>query len=77
MTEPQTQPQPETEPRIPTIDLEPWISGDERTRKDIARTVDDALQTAGFLLVTGHGVDPGLRSRIREASVPSSPSLSM
>ncbi|MFE2888273.1 isopenicillin N synthase family dioxygenase [Streptomyces sp. NPDC059272] len=68
MTEPQTQTELRSEPRIPTIDLGPWISGDERTRKDIARTVDDALQSAGFLLVTGHGVDPGLRSRIREAS---------
>ncbi|WP_316311822.1 2-oxoglutarate and iron-dependent oxygenase domain-containing protein, partial [Clavibacter michiganensis] len=35
---------------------------------DIARTVDEALRTAGFLLVTGHGVDPALRSRIRTAA---------
>jgi isopenicillin N synthase-like dioxygenase len=70
VTEPQTQPQiqPQIKPRVPTIDLGPWIDGDEQTREDIARTVDDALQTAGFLLVTGHGVDPSLRSRIREAA---------
>lgn len=57
-----------TEPRIPTIDLKPWFDGDPEVRARIARTVDEALQTAGFLLVTGHGVDPSLRSRIREAA---------
>ena len=57
-----------SEPRIPTIDLRPWLSGDTEARREIARTVDEALQTAGFLLVTGHGVDPGLRTRIRTAA---------
>lgn len=55
-------------PRIPTVDLRPWLSGDADTRAAIARTVDEALGTAGFLLVTGHGVDPSLRGRIREAA---------
>ncbi|MFF2998889.1 isopenicillin N synthase family dioxygenase [Streptomyces sp. NPDC057950] len=55
-------------PRIPTVDLRPWLSGDRATRARIARTVDDALRTAGFLLVTGHGVDPSLRARIRAAA---------
>ncbi|WP_338697554.1 2-oxoglutarate and iron-dependent oxygenase domain-containing protein [Streptomyces sp. Q6] len=57
---------PGAEPRIPTIDLLPWLSGDPAARAEIARTVDRALQTAGFLLVTGHGVDPALRTAIRE-----------
>ncbi|MGW5663027.1 isopenicillin N synthase family dioxygenase [Streptomyces sp. NPDC003758] len=57
-----------TDPRIPTIDLRPWLHGDPAARARIARTVDEALQTAGFLLVTGHGVDPSLRTRIREAA---------
>ncbi|GAA1946993.1 2-oxoglutarate and iron-dependent oxygenase domain-containing protein [Streptomyces durmitorensis] len=56
------------EPRIPTIDLEPWLSGDPAARAAVARTVDRALRTAGFLLVTGHGVDPSLRTRIRAAA---------
>jgi isopenicillin N synthase-like dioxygenase len=59
---------PAPAPRIPTVDLGPWLSGDPAARKEIARTVDEALQTAGFLLVTGHGVDPDLRSGIREAA---------
>ncbi|MFJ8821502.1 isopenicillin N synthase family dioxygenase [Streptomyces sp. NPDC102467] len=56
--------------RIPTIDLRPWRSGDPAARAEIASTVDSALRTAGFLLVTGHGVDPALRARIRDAARP-------
>ncbi|MFJ5271232.1 isopenicillin N synthase family dioxygenase [Streptomyces sp. NPDC088358] len=59
---------PPARPRIPTVDLRPWLAGDRATRARIARTVDDALRTAGFLLVTGHGVDPSLRARIRAAA---------
>jgi isopenicillin N synthase-like dioxygenase len=57
-----------TSPRIPTVDLGPWLSGDPGARQAIAATVDEALQTAGFLLVTGHGVDPALRTGIRDAA---------
>nr|WP_229329369.1 2-oxoglutarate and iron-dependent oxygenase domain-containing protein [Streptomyces sp. UNOC14_S4] len=53
---------------MPTIDLGTWRHGPERDRADLARTVDDALKTAGFLLVTGHGVDAPLRSGIRDAA---------
>jgi isopenicillin N synthase-like dioxygenase len=55
-------------PRIPTVDLRPWLEGGPQERARIARTVDEALQRAGFLLVTGHGVDPVLRARIRAAA---------
>ncbi|WP_411088477.1 isopenicillin N synthase family dioxygenase [Streptomyces sp. 061-3] len=57
-----------SEPRIPTIDLRPWLSGDAQARRETAATVDAALQAAGFLLVTGHGVDPALRTAIRDAA---------
>ncbi|MDT3396100.1 2-oxoglutarate and iron-dependent oxygenase domain-containing protein [Streptomyces sp. B1866] len=57
-----------TTPTVPTIDLTPWRTGGLAARGEIARTVDRALQTAGFLLVTGHGVDPSLRSGIRDAA---------
>ncbi|MGW7242897.1 isopenicillin N synthase family dioxygenase [Streptomyces sp. NPDC054804] len=57
-----------TGPRIPSVDLRPWLDGDEDDRREIARTVDSALQTAGFLLVTGHGVDAELRNGVREAA---------
>lgn len=52
-------------PVIPVIDLGPWLAGDPQTRARTAATVDAALRTAGFLLVTGHGVDPELRREIR------------
>lgn len=66
VTEPVTTSSPG--PRVPTIDLRPWLTGDPESRGTIARTVDEALQSAGFLLVTGHGVDPDLRTRIRAAA---------
>jgi isopenicillin N synthase-like dioxygenase len=43
---------------IPTVDL-----------RDVdAAAVDEALQKAGFLLVTGHGVDDALRAEVRAAA---------
>ena len=57
-----------SEPRIPTIDLRPWLDGDAQERGEIARTVDEALRTAGFLQDTGHREDPSLRTRIRAAA---------
>ncbi|OAH09277.1 isopenicillin N synthase family dioxygenase [Streptomyces jeddahensis] len=68
MTEATTAQSVGQQPRIPTIDLRPWLTGGPEARAEIARTVDEALQTAGFLLVTGHGVDPSLRERIRAAA---------
>lgn len=68
MSSPTSAKAPAVAPRIPTVDLRPWLSGDVEARAAIARTVDDALQTAGFLLVTGHGIDPALRAGIREAA---------
>ncbi|MCX5380636.1 isopenicillin N synthase family oxygenase [Streptomyces sp. NBC_00091] len=54
--------------QVPVIDLGPWRSGEPAARSRIAAQVDEALQAAGFLLVTGHGVDPALPARIREAA---------
>ncbi|HEX4723957.1 MAG TPA: 2-oxoglutarate and iron-dependent oxygenase domain-containing protein [Pseudonocardiaceae bacterium] len=50
---------------IPSIDLRPWYDGGTAGRRQVAVRVDHALQTAGFLLVTGHGVDPALRAEVR------------
>ncbi|MFF2197457.1 isopenicillin N synthase family dioxygenase [Streptomyces sp. NPDC058157] len=54
--------------QVPVIDLGPWRSGGPAARARIAARVDEALQAAGFLLVTGHGVDPALPARIRAAA---------
>ncbi|MFC5149445.1 isopenicillin N synthase family dioxygenase [Streptomyces aureoversilis] len=53
---------------IPTIDLSLWRSGDRRSRDRLATAVDRSLERAGFLLVTGHGVDPDLPAAIRTAA---------
>ncbi|MEU7606879.1 2-oxoglutarate and iron-dependent oxygenase domain-containing protein, partial [Streptomyces sp. NPDC041003] len=46
--------------QVPVIDLGPWRSGGAQDRARTAARVDEALRAAGFLLVTGHGVDPSL-----------------
>ncbi len=51
---------------VPIIDLRPWYDGSDRL--GVAARVDDALRTAGFLLVTGHGVPDGLRAEVRSAA---------
>ncbi|HEX5407250.1 MAG TPA: 2-oxoglutarate and iron-dependent oxygenase domain-containing protein [Pseudonocardiaceae bacterium] len=48
---------------VPSIDLRPWFDGSGR--QHVAEQVDQALRTAGFLLVTGHGVDTDLRAEVR------------
>jgi isopenicillin N synthase-like dioxygenase len=58
----------QSSPRIPTIDLGPWLSGDPQARAQAAAQVDDALSRAGFLLVTGHGVTRGTREAVRTAA---------
>ncbi|HEX3592456.1 MAG TPA: 2-oxoglutarate and iron-dependent oxygenase domain-containing protein [Pseudonocardiaceae bacterium] len=50
---------------VPSIDLTPWFDGGEQGRQAVAAEVDHALRTSGFLLVTGHGVGTGLRTRVR------------
>jgi isopenicillin N synthase-like dioxygenase len=49
---------------IPTVDLGTWRSDPAA----VAAQVDTALQRAGFLLVTGHGVDADLRAGVRAAA---------
>ncbi|MEU7187308.1 2-oxoglutarate and iron-dependent oxygenase domain-containing protein [Streptomyces sp. NPDC045369] len=53
---------------VPTIDLTRWRTGDADTRRSIAEAVDTGLRAAGFLLVTGHGIDQELRTRIRRTA---------
>ena len=53
---------------VPLVDLSGWSSGDAAARREVARALDDALCTSGFLLVVGHGVPDAVRDRAREAS---------
>ncbi len=51
---------------VPVIDLTAWFSGGPAEREAVAAEVDQALQSVGFFLVTGHGVPRSLRDRVRE-----------
>lgn len=46
---------------IPVLDLSAWFGGDKARRSELARALDAACHTYGFLQVIGHGVDPNLR----------------
>lgn len=53
---------------LPLIDLSPWYGDDDEAIDRLADQVDDRLQDAGFLLVTGHGVPQDVRTRTRETA---------
>jgi isopenicillin N synthase-like dioxygenase len=52
---------------IATVDISRWRDGGAAADA-VAAEVDESLQQAGFILVTGHGVDKGLASAVRTAS---------
>jgi isopenicillin N synthase-like dioxygenase len=52
---------------IATVDISRWHAGGAAADA-VAGEVDESLQRAGFILVTGHGVDPGLAAAVRAAS---------
>ncbi len=52
---------------IATVDLSRWRAGGPAA-EDVAAQVDAGLQRAGFILVTGHGVDPDLARDVRAAA---------
>jgi isopenicillin N synthase-like dioxygenase len=52
---------------IATVDISRWHAGGA-TADAVAAEVDESLQRAGFILVTGHGVDPELAAAVRTAS---------
>jgi isopenicillin N synthase-like dioxygenase len=52
---------------IATVDLSRWRAGGSAADV-VAAEVDEGLQRAGFVLVTGHGVDPALATEVRVAS---------
>jgi len=43
---------------VPLVDLSRWLDGSDRT--GVAATVDHALSSVGFFMVSGHGIDPAL-----------------
>ena len=42
---------------IPLVDFSPFLSGDTEARHRVARAVDEALSSIGFLYLANHGID--------------------
>ncbi len=54
---------------VPVIDISSAIAGDAESRLAIAKTIDATCQESGFLVITGHGVDPELVKRMERVSL--------
>ena len=53
---------------IPVIDIHPFLFGAAEDQRRVARAVDDACRSVGFLLVVGHGVPAELIDRAHAAA---------
>ncbi|QTI69212.1 isopenicillin N synthase family dioxygenase [Gordonia polyisoprenivorans] len=58
---------PHTASPVLTVDLQQWRQGGDAAAQ-VCAAVDESLQKAGFLLVTGHGIDPFLPAALRAAA---------
>ena len=54
---------------IPVIDIAPYLGGGEADRRAVAAEIAAACEESGFFCIVGHGVDPGLIARARQAAV--------
>jgi len=52
----QAQPSPDASGAVPFIDISAYRSGDPATKLRIAREIDAACRSIGFLVVSGHGI---------------------
>jgi len=50
------------------IDISPYYSGDAEAKHRVAAQIDEACRTIGFLVISGHGVDPALIDRLDQLS---------
>jgi isopenicillin N synthase-like dioxygenase len=49
---------------VPIIDIAPFRHGDQAARRAVARAVDAACRSIGFLVITGHGVPAALIEQV-------------
>jgi isopenicillin N synthase-like dioxygenase len=54
--------------QVPVLDVAPFRTGDAAARRAVAAQVGRAIEEIGFLVITGHGVDPGLIARVQQVS---------
>ena len=55
-------------PAVPIIDFAPFRRGGADDRRVVARAIDDACRSIGFLVITGHGVPAELVARVETVS---------
>jgi len=53
---------------VPIIDLAPYFDGSAEGKSAVARQVDEACRSIGFLVITHHGIAPGLIERVSSLS---------
>jgi isopenicillin N synthase-like dioxygenase len=53
---------------VPVLDISPYRSGDTVARRALAREVDHTCREIGFMVIAGHGIDPGLIAEVEEVS---------
>ncbi|MBX9751810.1 MAG: isopenicillin N synthase family oxygenase, partial [Roseococcus sp.] len=53
---------------VPIINVAPFHEGDAATKRAIAAQVGQAIHDIGFLVITGHGVDPALIRKVQDVS---------
>jgi len=53
---------------VPVIDISPWRDGDPAARRALAAEVDQTCREIGFMVIGGHGVDPGLIDAVETLS---------
>jgi isopenicillin N synthase-like dioxygenase len=54
--------------RIPILDRERFLEGNEQDRREVAYQVDATYRSIGFLIVRGHRVPPDLIARSFEVA---------
>jgi len=53
---------------VPVIDLAPYFSGTAEGKASVARAVDEACRSIGFLVIKNHGIAPQLIERVSSLS---------
>jgi isopenicillin N synthase-like dioxygenase len=53
---------------VPVIDIAPFLGGGAKGEADVAKAVDQACSSLGFLIVEGHGVPDSLIEEMRKTS---------
>jgi isopenicillin N synthase-like dioxygenase len=57
-----------SQPSIPVIDLQPYFAGTPQGKADVARVLDEACRSTGFLVITHHGIPSELIERVARLS---------